>query len=207
MCRILERTDDSILYGLSNDLCKEWEIHVPYAASYQVMNSAVAVNAFCVINEVLHLQVEKETITKGIKETKWQGRMETVLPGVILDGGHNAAGIQEFVKTVQELEKGRKITMLFSAVVEKNYEKMIREICEGVSLSSVVVTEIHNDRIVPAEELKSIFEKYTDAKVTAVSDIAEAFEEAMKEKEDGMLFCAGSLYLVGEIKELLEKRK
>ena len=84
---------------------------------------------------------------------------------------------------------------------------MIREICEGVSLSSVVVTEIHNDRIVPAEELKSIFEKYTDAKVTAVSDIAEAFEEAMKEKEDGMLFCAGSLYLVGEIKELLEKRK
>lgn len=207
MCRISERTDESISYCLTSSLCREWDIDVPYAASYQVMNSAVAVNAFCVINEALHLQVEKETIISGIRKTRWQGRMETVLPGVILDGGHNASGIQEFVKTVRELEKGRKITMLFSAVVEKNYEKMIREICEGVHLSSVVVTEIHNDRIVPAEELKSIFEKYTDAKVTAVSDISEAFDEAMREKEDGMLFCAGSLYLVGEIKELLQNRK
>lgn len=207
MCRISERTDESILYCLSSSLCREWDIYVPYAASYQVMNSAVAVNAFCVINEALHLEVDKETIISGIRKTRWQGRMETVLPGVILDGGHNASGIQEFVKTVQELEKGRKITMLFSAVVEKNYEKMIQEICEGVHLSSVVVTEIHNDRIVPAEELKNIFEKYTDAKVTAVSDIDEAFDEAMREKEEGILFCAGSLYLVGEIKELLQKRK
>ena len=70
-----------------------------------------------------------------------------------------------------------------------------------------MVTEIHNDRIVPAEELKNIFEKYTDAKVTAVSDIDEAFDEAMREKEEGILFCAGSLYLVGEIKELLQNRK
>ena len=75
--------------------------------------------------------------------------METVLPGVIVDGGHNAAGIQEFVKTVRELEKGRKITMLFSAVVEKNYEKMIQEICEGANLSSVVVTEIHMTALCP----------------------------------------------------------
>ena len=29
----------------------------------------------------------------------------------------------------------------------------------------------------------------------------------MREKEEGILFCAGSLYLVGEIKELLRNRK
>ena len=163
MCRISERTDESILYCLSSSLCREWDIYVPCsAASYQVMNSAVAVNAFCVINEALHLEVDKETIISGIRKTRWQGRMENpFLPWRHFGTAeHNC--FREYrnlskEKTVQELEKGRKITMLFSAVVEKNYEKMIQEICEGVHLSSVVVTEIHNDRIVPAEELK----KYT----------------------------------------------
>ena len=207
MCELLERTDRSITYRLANPQCAGWTITVPYAASYQVMNSAVAATAARVISERLGLSISEKTVAEGIAGTKWEGRMETVLPGVIVDGGHNAAGIQEFVKTVRELEKGRKITMLFSAVVEKNYEKMIQEICEGANLSSVVVTEIHNDRIVPAEELKQIFERYTKAKVTAVPDIAEAFEEAMREKEDGMLFCAGSLYLVGELKGILETGK
>ena len=31
--------------------------------------------------------------------------------------------------------------------------------------------------------------------------------EALKEKEDGMLFCVGSLYLVGELKAILAERK
>ena len=206
MCKILERTDETITYCLENMQCAGWKVKVPYAASYQVMNSAVALTAFSVVNQLLHLHEKPETAVLAIAQTKWQGRMETVLPGVILDGGHNASGILEFVKTVQELEKGRKITMLFSAVVEKNYEKMIQEICEGANLSSVIVTEIHNDRIVPAEELKNIFNRYTKAKVTAIPVISEAFKEALKEKGDGMLFCAGSLYLVGELKEILQNK-
>lgn len=207
MCEILEQTDQSITYRFTSPQCRGWKICIPYAASYQVMNSAVAVTAACVIDRILDLKIPAESIITGIARTKWEGRMETVLPGVILDGGHNAAGIQEFVKTIRELEKGRKITMLFSAVVEKNYEKMIQEICEGANLASVVVTEIHNDRIVPAYELKQIFKRYTKAKVTAIPEISEAFDEAMREKGDGMLFCAGSLYLVGELKEILENRK
>ena len=75
------------------------------------------------------------------------------------------------------------------------------------NLSAVVATEIKGDRNVPAEELAAIFRKYTDAPVTAVSGIGDAFEEALKEKEDGMLFCVGSLYLVGELKAILAERK
>ena len=37
-------------------------------------------------------------------------------------------------------------------------------------------------------------------------DIEEAFRKALAAKgEDGMLFCVGSLYLVGEIKAALNK--
>ena len=44
--------------------------------------------------------------------------------------------------------------------------------------------------------------------VSAFSQIPEAYEEAVKNKgEEGMLFCAGSLYLVGEIKTYLQSQK
>lgn len=34
----------------------------------------------------------------GIAGTRWQGRMETVLPGVIVDGAHNEDGVEKFVE-------------------------------------------------------------------------------------------------------------
>ena len=129
------------------------------------------------------------------------------MPGVVLDGAHNTAGVKEFVRTVKEIEGSRRVVMLFAAVVEKNFETMIETICHETNLSAVVATEIKGDRNVPAEELAAVFRKYTDAPVTAVSGIADAFEEALKEKEDGMLFCVGSLYLVGELKAILAERK
>ena len=95
--------------------------------------------------------------------------------------------------------------MLFSAVVEKNYEKMVETICRTEKLNEVVVTEIHGDRVVPAETLASVFRKYTDKKVTAVSDIRDAFHLALAKQEDGLLFCVGSLYLVGAVKEVIEE--
>ena len=74
------------------------------------------------------------------------------------------------------------MVMLFSAVVEKNYEKMIATICRDTNLAEVVVTQIEGDRIVPAETLKEVFERYTAVPVTAVPDIREAFRLAREKK-------------------------
>ena len=132
--------------------------------------------------------------------------METVLPGVVLDGAHNADGIREFIRTVQEVQAHRPVSLLFSAVVEKEHDKMIRTICEGISPVSIVVTQVGGSRVVEAEELAEEFRNYTKAEVIARNDVAEAFETALARRGDSMLFCAGSLYLVGELKAILAKR-
>ena len=55
------------------------------------------------------------------------------------------------------------------------------------------------------KQFAEIFRRYTDAPVRAVPDAAQAFDEALALRpEGGMLFCSGSLYLVGEIKEHLQ---
>ena len=203
MYEIIGRTDKSIDFILNAMYYGQKKITVPYMAEYQVRNSSLALMAMEKIDP--KHEISLDTRVEAIRHTTWQGRMETVLPGVIVDGAHNEDGVREFVRTLSSVEDGRRVVMLFSAVVEKNYEKMVETICRTGKLSEVVVTEIHGDRVVPAETLASVFRKYTDKKVTAVSDIRDAFHLALDKKEEGLLFCVGSLYLVGAVKEVIEE--
>ena len=114
-----------------------------------------------------------------------------VLPGVIVGWGTQCDGIAQFVKTVQSVQERYRIVLLFSAVVEKNYEEMIHTICSQTTPSAVVVTEIKGDRIVPAGELSEVFAKYTDAQIVTEPDIEKAFERACTLRQDGLLFCCG----------------
>ena len=84
---------------------------------------------------------------------------------------------------------------------------MIRTICESLDFESVVVTQIDSYRQVPSEELAQIFRKYTTRPVEEISFIDDAFDEAMKRKGDGVLFCVGCLFLVGSLKSLIRSRK
>ena len=205
MYEILGNTDKSIDFCLNCGYYEHAKVTAPYLAPYQVVNSSLALLAMDVIDP--KQEISQDLRIRAIKETKWQGRMETVLPGVIVDGAHNADGIAQFVKTVQSVQERYRIVLLFSAVVEKNYEEMIHTICSQTTPSAVVVTDIKGDRIVPAGELSEVFAKYTDAQIVTEPDIEKAFERACTLRQDGLLFCAGSLYLVGEIKEILEKCK
>ncbi len=198
-------TDHSVDYVFDNPAYKGHLITVPYLAPYQVRNSALALLAMEEIDP--QHEISLETRLQAIRDTRWQGRMETVLPGVIVDGAHNEDGVHEFVRTLRQVGSSRRIVMLFSAVVEKNYEEMVHTICETGCIQEVVVTEIHGSRIVPAEELAAVFRKFTNVPVTVISSIEEAFNTAMEKKGDGLLFCVGSLYLVGEVKKVIEEKK
>ena len=129
--------------------------------------------------------------------------MEEVLLDVFLDGGHNAAGLAEFAHTVEKFQDNRDITLLFSAVKEKDYEHMIKTLCDKIHFRTVVVTQVQSPRAVKAEELAALFESCLESSVVCCGDAREAFARALQYKGEGMLFCAGSLYLVGELKELL----
>ncbi|MDD6066298.1 MAG: bifunctional folylpolyglutamate synthase/dihydrofolate synthase [Firmicutes bacterium] len=205
MYEILGNTDKSIDFSLNCGYYEHTKVTAPYLAPYQVRNSALALLAMDVIDTDREIPIDLRV--EAIGKTRWQGRMETILPGVVVDGAHNSDGIAEFVRTVQNVQDRYRIVLLFSAVVEKDYEKMIETICTQTNPAAVVVTEIKGDRIVPAEELSLVFQAHTKACVVTQPDIRAAFEQALALKEDGLLFCAGSLYLVGEIKTILEEKK
>ena len=174
------------------------------AAAYQVRNAVLALQALEVL-DTGH-EISREAMQQGISNMRWPGRMEEVLPDVYLDGAHNVDGICGFAETVRVFqERGPKV-LLFSAVKEKQYPQMIQTIIEADLFDSYVITQLSSGRGVPSDELKRIFEERTSKKVTAVPDMEQAFQTAIERTGDGMLFCAGSLYLVGELKEVIRRR-
>ena len=181
------------------------ELAIPYVAKYQMMNASLAFYTMHILQDV-H-DIPKNVLAEGLSKIKWPCRMEMAAPGVIIDGAHNEDGIAQFVSTAGYFVKENEITILFTAVADKHYHEMIGEICEGIHPSHVVATQIDGSRVVPAEVLAEDFRKAGCTDVCAEPEIGAAYEKALGKKGSGMLFCVGSLYLAGELKAYLAKRK
>lgn len=203
MYKILMNTQKTIDFSMDTGYYLPMDVSISSVAEYQIMNAMEAVTAA----RIMDIGLTQEDIHNGMERMHWEGRMETILPGVILDGAHNDSGVEEFVKTARRFQKDGKVTLLFSCVKEKDYEGMIRTICENLELSGVVVTQIESDRLIPADELARIFRKYTRQEVTAIASIPDALDAALAKKGDGILFCVGSLYLAGSLKNIIRSRE
>ena len=136
----------------------------------------------------------------------YEVKKETVLPGVIVDGAHNEDGVEKFVETAEHFQKDYPLTLLFSAVDDKDYTDMIRTVAGRIRFQHVIVTQVGGYRKVPAEQLADIFRKEGCLCAESCEDVEMAFRRALEYRgKEGMLFCVGSLYLVGEIKAIIQK--
>ena len=206
MSRIVSRSMDGITYVLNNRLFDYVQVDVPFPADYQAANSSLAMMTARILDP--DKLITDRAMAGAVSRTKWSGRMEMILPGVMIDGAHNADGIAQFLKTVRMAAKERRVSLLFAAVTEKDYEEMIRELAEGVPFESVTVTCVGGSRRVDAGKLASIFRKYTKAPVCSADDPRDAFRKALAARpQNGILFCTGSLYLVSEIKEAVSTQQ
>lgn len=192
----LKRLDGSILRVL-----------IPFQAEYQVMNALTALRTV----EVLMRQREdiclsEEELKAGLESMRWPARMEEAAPGLYLDGAHNPGGIEEFIKTAARLceKSGKRACLLFSSVSDKAHDTMIREIAAGLPLDSVAVAHIHSDRGMAKEVLEAEFLAVSDCRIYGFDTAEEALEKLLTWQDgEHLLFCVGSLYLMGEIKTIL----
>ena len=201
---ILRNTSAGIDFCMENEYYGNTAFSIPVIAGYQVMNAALALKTAEVLKDMVNLP--KDSVLRGLRETRWQGRMETVLPGVIVDGAHNEDGVEKFVETAEHFQKDYPLTLLFSAVDDKDYTDMIRTVAGRIRFQHVIVTQVGGYRKVPAEQLADIFRKEGCLCAESCEDVESSFRRALEYRgKEGMLFCVGSLYLVGEIKAIIQK--
>ena len=187
---------------------KALRLTVPFAAQYQADNAMLAVTAARLFG------IPDEVIARGIQKTRWPGRMEQVMPGVFLDGAHNEDGIRAFasaasriVKRERELGKGRTVYLLLAISSDKEHASMTRLLCENLPFDVLFVTQVAYGRRLESSILEREASGLTERPVEVYDTVGGALEELLKRRSPGdLIFCAGSLYLIGEIKgELLRQ--
>lgn len=183
---------------------KDVIFQVPMCGCYQAMNAELALEAseYLLAGEEIHMDRWKEALA----ELHWEGRMERVGAHITVDGAHNPGAMEAFVESVKALDESERgeMVLLFSSVSDKKYDQMIEYLCENLDVKAYVVTQIEDERGVPAEELADVFRRYTDRPVYCKERLEDAVRTAMNERgETGEIYCLGSLYLVGMMKKLL----
>lgn len=199
--KITKKTDKSVAFSSLYEYYLNETFLIPFISEYQVMNASVVLAGVSTLAEI---RDNLSGIKDGLSDVLWEGRMEMVSEGVILDGAHNGPGIDEFIKTFNDYECNGEKIILFSVVRDKDYDYMIAALSK-TKASRIFITGIDSER---GLKTKDIYDKFTakgcTAKVTLIDDVKEAFAAAVSKKgKEDVLFCVGSLYLIGEIKSCM----
>lgn len=174
-------------------------------AAYQAENAALAVRAIEVLDQ--GREITAAHIQEGLAGAFWAGRMEEVLPEVYVDGAHNEDGIRAFLDTVKNDGLNGRRKLLFSVAADKDYEKMLEELVSSGCFEEIAVAHMHNGRAASLESIEEIMSRYPGCAYTLYEEVGEALHELVAGRRGERIYIAGSLYLVGEIKELVDHDK
>ena len=177
--------------------CKAEQLFIaqPYEGRIRLLGDFQKKNAGIAKKVLEFLGVKQEIIEKGIATAKWAGRLEWMEKNVLVDCGHNPAAIQATASFVNSLPKNRLI-LVFGCLKDKDYKTMIAALPKA---DVVILTKPKSERAIEPKELP-----FTNA--TIIEEPIEAYKYAKKIAEKGdIIFVVGSCYLVGNIKEELNK--
>jgi dihydrofolate synthase/folylpolyglutamate synthase len=179
-----------------------WEGRVGLAGPHQRGNAALAAAALRAL-AARGVAVGEAEIAQGIAGATWPGRLEEV-GGVLLDGAHNPQGAAALADALRALHPGRPVELVFGVLADKDQAGMLAALRPAVRRLHVLAPATPRAR--PAAEVQALARSLgLEADVHA--SLAAALDCARRAAADGALVCiAGSLYLVGEARELLGAR-
>ena len=196
---ICEKTENKIDFFINNRYYKSSRIQLNTWAEYQVFNAGLAALAL----RVLFPDLEDSLICEGISSMYWEGRMEQLRPRFFVDGAHNPGAVRSICRMLKKSERSWRL--LFAVCSDKSYSEMIRMLAD-IPFKEIYVTEISGFRAARTELVEEEFRRYTDVPLQSFPSVPEAVNRMLQDQEDEeYCLCLGSLYLVGEIRQMLEE--
>jgi dihydrofolate synthase/folylpolyglutamate synthase len=187
------------------------EVDSPLGGEHQRRNIALAIATAVELCNSHGYRITPMQIAEGIRQTQWPGRLERIRvqgkADVLLDVAHNPAGAWALRAAVSSFENAesatRKHTLVFGCMKDKAYTAMAQILFPLFDL--VVATPVESPRSASASDIVQAAAK-TGVRAIAASDGHKALETAWAETpKDGLIVIAGSVYLVGDVRPLLER--
>lgn len=201
-----QNTYGNIDFLIHNEYYKNDCFRLATNALYQIENASIALTV-CAVLKDSGVKLDDRLTKEAVSKTHWAGRMELVKENLYVDGAHNPQGIRSFVDSVNSLYESEELsdaTLLFSVVSDKNYEQMIKILCECKHFKHIYVTMTGGARRLSSEIIKQTFEVYLPGISIEISD---SVDRVIHEWDNGLMFATGSLYLVGDVVRALERKE
>lgn len=201
--QIIKNFNGCIDFSLHNEYYINNCLRLATPAIYQVENVSIAITVCRLLKHLYHIDIKDSAIVDSAGSHIWQGRMEKLTDNIYVDGAHNPQGIQSFVNSVNGMyaDSTDKAALLFSVVSDKNFEQMISILCGCKVFARIAITVTGGIRHLDKEYISAAFKRHTDIEVEVYDSAKEA---VLALKNEPMVFCTGSLYLVADIRKVLE---
>lgn len=178
------------------------DLLVRLCGDHQRRNAAVAVAALEVARR--DFPVDENAVRWGLQTVVWPGRLEVMLqrPNVILDGAHNGEGVMALVDELGSLRGRGQVKMLFAAMEDKDWRFMLDAL--SATVDEIVLTRVSMERSADPRQLAThlagkISHRLVDDSRAGLSFLLESA------RPDDVILVAGSLYLLGEVRPMLER--
>ena len=173
------------------------DLRINSSATYSLKDACIALETVNVLFE--KYPVTQEEIRQGLASTFMPVRMEIVYksPLIIIDGSHNPEGVQNLVKSLQNVAQNREIHVLFACFKDKNIERMLSYL--GEYSSDITLTTFPHKRARGMEDYFLFLDDYNFK-----DDPLLALDELKVNHPDDVILVTGSLafaaYMANNIK-------
>lgn len=173
------------------------ELELGLAGPHQRHNAAVALAAVEALQNVI--PVSAEVIARGLATAQWAGRFQMgKLPNertLILDGAHNADGVEAMLATLQERFPGQKPALVIGMLGDKDCRAITQRLAPA--FAQVFTVPVPSSRGLDPEELARLFrEAAANVPVKSCPSLRDALDRAGAAAE--IVVCTGSLFLIGQ---------
>ncbi len=170
---------------------------------HQAENACAALGALYALRRRGYA-IPLEAIRAGMADVHWPGRLE-YFGNVILDGAHNEPGVRALCRYCDDWLDREKTVLLSGMMEDKDVAQMTRRLSSRVRC--VVAAQPDVPRALAADRLADAFAQH-GVKAVAVADVKAALKKARAlAGSDGIVLCAGSLYLIGALRTMLREEK
>lgn len=171
-----------------------YKLHMP--GRHQVYNALTAIEIIRLLG--MHGFLISAAVTQqALEQVQIPARTQVLLhdPLVILDGGHNQAGVLALTDLLQNMHK-RPIHGICGMMHTKDYQTACGILQQ--TLDTVICVDSFSEQAVPAETLALCFG--TKASVQTAT-LKQAYQTALQQAKDdgGMVVICGSLYLASAV--------
>jgi len=185
-------------YGYKNFLLEGTKLGL--YGEKQLQNAAQALTLFLETAPRLGIKPDLQKVKEALEKTRWEGRFEIVRenPLLVLDGAHNLHALKRTLEDLKTLPRFPFI--VYGTMRDKDWRDQLGLIREYTDRIGLVEVDYHR-----SESLENLFTAAVGLGFREIRTYKSVKD--MLQNLEGDTAVLGSLYLIGEVKRILESSK